>query len=405
MISYIYKARDEYGKSFTGHLEAENAAEARRKLRQAGYYPISIIPEHRSRIRKLLQWIGPVGLDDLIIFCQQFSSMIHAGLPILRCLDIIWKQTENKRLQFIISKIKNDLSEGLSLFDAVRKYPNVFSPLFINLVKVGESSGTLNETLQKLVVYFSKEYETRQRIKSAFIYPTIVVTIAIGVVAFMVTVVVPVFSRVFTRIATGSTMPLPTLILVAISEFVRRFWWVFPLILAAVILIFNKIKQTKYGKYLIDHAKLKLPLFGSIIHKIAISRFVRALGIIIGAGVPMNEALTVSHDIPGNLIIKDAILDVEERIISGSSLNLPLIESGLFPDIVVQMIATGEEAGTLDAMLITAADQIDQEIDYRIKKLTISLEPLLTICLGITVAFIAISLYLPIFDMVKIMRR
>lgn len=405
MISYIYKARDVYGRLFSGHLEAEDTTMARAKLRQVGYYPICITPEHQSRLKRILQGFNPVGLDDLVIFCQQLSSMIHSGLPILHSLDIIWKQTENKRLQFVISKIKNDLSQGLSLYDAVSKYPNVFPPLFINLVKVGESSGTLDETLQKLVVYFNKEYETRQRVKTALVYPVIVVVVAIAVVAFMVTVVVPVFSKVFARIATVSAMPLPTVILVVISELVRRFWWIFPLTLIAVIVIFNRVKKTIYGKYLIDYTKLKLPLFGKIIHKVAVSRFARALGIIIGAGIPMNEALTVTHNISGNQLVKEAILDVEERIISGSNLHLPLSESGLFPDILIQMISTGEEAGTLDTMLITAADQIDQEIDYRIKKLTIALEPALTIILGIIVAFIAISLYLPIFDMVRLMRR
>lgn len=404
MASYIYKARDDHGKSFNGHLKAENTTLARAKLRQAGYYPIRIVPEHQLGIKQLLEKINPIGLDDLVVFCQQFSSMIHSGLPILHALDVIWKQTENKKFQVVVSRIRSELSEGSSLYDAVRKYPGIFPAIFINLIRVGEISGTLDKTLQKLVVYFTKEYELRQRIKSAFTYPIIVVSVAIAVVAFMVTAVIPVFSRVFTRIAVSSALPLPTVILLYLSEFARRLWWTLPLFLLVATMLLKKVKQTRHGSYLLDRIKLKLPLFGKLIHKVAISRFVRALGIIIAEGITMVQALRVTYEISGNQVIKKAILDSEKRIMAGSNLHLPLSESGLFPDIVIQMISTGEEAGTLDEMLISAADQLDQEIDYKVKKLTVALEPLLTIVLGIIVGFIAISLYLPIFDMVKFMR-
>lgn len=405
MASYIYKARDEQGKSFIGHIKATTKSEARGKLRKAGYYPISITPEARFRLSDLLQRLRPIGLDDLIIFAQQFSSMIHSGLPILHCLDIIWKQTENKRFQVIISKIREDLSEGSTLFDAMKKYPDVFSMLFVNLINVGELSGTLDESLQKIVEYFSKEYELRQRVKSAFVYPTIVLTVAIAVVVFMVTAIVPVFSKVFARMAVRSALPLPTIILIKLSEFTKCLWWALPLFLLAACLAYNAVNKTRRGKYLIDSIKLKLPVLGKLIHKLAVSRFTRALGIITGRGIPINKALRITSGMVDNVIIRRAIVYAEKRVMSGTSFHQPLDESGLFPDIVIQMIATGEEAGTMDMMLITAADQIDQEIDYKVKKLTIALEPALTIILGIIVGFIAISLYLPMFDMVKLMRR
>lgn len=405
MRSYIYKAREENGKLFSGVLEAEDQGAVRAKLRQTGYYPISIAPERPALRWGFLRRYGRVGLDNLIVFCQQFSSMLSAGLPILSCLDVLWKQIDNKRLQLIISKIKNDLSGGSTLSEAVRKYPRVFPPLFVSLVKVGETGGVLDEMLRKLVTYFSKEYELRQRVKSAFVYPIIVMTVAMGVVAFMVIVIIPVFTSVFTRMGISSTLPLPTLILMKLSELVRYGWWILLSLVLAALIGFNKFRRTKLGAPLVDRMKLKLPLFGKLIHKVAISRFIRSFGILMNSGVSITHALKITGEASGNLIIKRVVTEAEERITAGSNLHQPLSESGFFPPLVTQMIAIGEEAGSLDQMLARAADHMDQEVDFKVKRLTTALEPLLTIGLGLIAGFIAISMYLPIFDMIKIIRR
>jgi type IV pilus assembly protein PilC len=406
MKNYIYRAKDASGQEFIGHEQAEDAAHLRAKLRNNGYFPMRITLEHNFRIKDVLSGMRSVGLDELVIFCQQFSTMINSGLPILSALDIIWKQTENKRLQIIISKIRNDLSAGSSLYEAVKKHDKVFPPIFISLVQVGEVSGTLSESLQNLLVYFTKEYETRQRVKSAFVYPTIVIIVAVLVVAFMVIHVVPVFSKVFSGVFGGGSaaLPLPTAMLILISDLTRTFWWVGPVVLAGLVFTMHILNKTEHGKYLIDSFKLKIPLFGKLIHKVAVSRFVRALGIIIKAGVPINLALRTSCNVTGNYVIHNIISVVEKRIVAGSNLSQPLHESGYFPEIIVQMIATGEEAGTLDSMLISAADQMDQEIDYRVKKIIVALEPTLTIFLAFVVGFIAIALYLPLFETIKLIR-
>lgn len=404
MQNFIYKAREENGNRFNGTLEAEDIADARFKLRNAGYYPISVTPEDRLHIKEFFNNIVPVGLDDLVLLCQQFSSLINAGMPIMQSLDILWKQTTNRRLQLILSKVKNDLAKGSSLFDAMNKYPDAFPSLFLNLVKVGEAGGALEEMLKKVVIHFTKEYELRQKIKSALVYPTIVVILAVAVVGFMVTFVVPVFSKVFTSMAAGASLPLPTTILLKLSIVTRAIWWTLPILLIVLLFVYRKMKRTRRGAYLIDNIKLKLPLFGDIFHKVSIARAINSFAILVSAGVPIKQVLEITGEISDNLLIENAFVEARDVVMEGGSLHKPLADSKLFPLMVTQMIAIGEESGNLESMLAGASYQLDQQIDYKVKKLTVALEPILTVGLGFVVGFIAISLYLPIFDLVKVMR-
>lgn len=401
MQAYIYKARDENGKVVVGTLEAESKKDLRFKLRQGGYY-VSEITRERDlrRIEYWKQLLQPVTLSDLLFFCQQFRFMFGAGLSMMVCLDAIWKQTENVKFQIIISKIKNDLLAGSSLSKAVSKYPDIFPKIFVSLVNVGESGGILDEIFKKLVIYFQKEQDLRNKVKLAFFYPLLVLIIAIVVVGFMVVVIVPTFSSIFSRM--GVKLPLPTLILMNLSIIIRKFWWALLIGLAVLGIVLNRFKKSETGSHFIDRLKLKLPVLGDLNYRVAVSRFVYAFGILIDSGFPLVQSLKITSEVTGNSVIGKAIASTENDILAGNNISQPLEETKMFPPIVTQMIAAGEESGTLDRMLSEVSEYMDQEIDYKVKRLTTALEPLLTVCLGVIVGFIALAMYLPVFNMVKV---
>ena len=396
MADFSYTARDSVGKIFKGSIEAEDETAVRAKLLQMGLYTTSV-----NKIRKELFAMprSRIKLNDIVIFTERFSAMVDAGLPIIRCLSTIGEQTENTSLRKVIYNIRRDLEGGATLSDSLAKHPKVFSNFYVNLIRAGEAGGLLSEVLQRIADYLDREEVLRHRVKGAFAYPIIVLSVAVIIVAFLVTFIVPVFARVYTRI--GARLPIPTLFLIGISRFVSNFWWLILLIITLTIFGYRKIKSTEKGALYIDRFKLSMPIFGNLNTKVAVSRFVRTFGSLDATGVPILQSLRVIREIAGNKVIANIIDIVQNEVREGKRIAEPLSRNNVFPPMVIQMVAAGEETGKLDILLKKSANFLDRDVENTIQRLVTRLEPLLTMFLAIVVAFIAIAIYLPMFDLIS----
>lgn len=339
-----------------------------------------------------------VSIDDIVVFTERFSAMISAGLPIIRCLDTLAEQTENPALKKVIREICLDIEGGETLSGSLTRHPRVFSNFYVNMVKAGEAGGFLDEVLQKVAEYLDKEQTLRRNIKKAFAYPIIVLCAAAIVVSFLVIFIVPIFAKVYTKM--GIALPIPTILLVQVSRIVAHYWWAILAAIGLAIFGYRGVYATKKGRLTIDRFKLDFPVFGALNRKVAISRFIRTFGSLFASGVAIMEALSVVKEITGNKVIAGVIDDVQNSVMQGRKIAEPLSEEKLFPPMVVQMVAAGEEAGAMDVMLKRSADFLDRDIDYTVDKLVARLEPLLTVFLAVIVGFIAMAIYLPMFDLI-----
>jgi type IV pilus assembly protein PilC len=394
MPKFIYKARDREGQPLSGVLDAKSRMDLRSSLSKKGYYVVDI-KEERPEGKVTFFLSNKINLDSVAVFCHQFYAMINAGIPIIRCLDIIWKQTEDRKLQIVVSKIKNELLRGSSLSDALGKFPDVFPPMFYSLIRVGESGAGLSDVLQHLAFYFTKQRDLIQKVKGAFIYPIIILFLAIVVVIIIMVVVVPVFHTIYMQM--HASLPLPTQILIFASALLKRTWWAIPFVVIGSGIAYNRAYHTKRGRSVIDRIKLKIPLFGPLYFKICMYRFVRAFSLLISSGVPITQVLELSKEVSDNSVIEEALTDVEDRIGKGSSIAAPLDEKGIFPPMLTQMVAVGEESGTLSEMLDSLGTHMESDLDHSLKRMTTVLEPLMIVIIGVLVAFILMSIYFPIF--------
>ena len=401
MPAFTYTARDAAGKVIKGALDANDQQTARARLQDMGYLVTSISQYREKPVSALLG--RRVKLDELVVFTQQFATMLGAGLPLVSCLETLAEQSDNSLLQETLFAIAQAVQEGGTLSAVLAKYPYIFPELYINLVRSGETGGQLDQVLDRLGSQLDKEYELRQKVKSAFVYPAAVSVLAVGIVTFLLVVVVPVFQRVYAQ--RGVKLPLPTLILLALSNFFVHYWWA--LLLGVILLIWGirGLSRSKRVRSWMDRMKLKLPLFGKLTRKVAISQFVRTLGVLVSAGVPLLESLKVASGAAGNTVITEAAEQVSVSITEGENIAGPLQATGEFPPMVYKMVAVGEESGNLDAMLTRISEFYERDVDYTVKRLTTLLEPLLTVALGLVVGFIVISMYLPVFTLVKVIRR
>lgn len=354
--------------------------------------------------KKLLkQRITPDRTDDIIIFTERFSAMINAGLPIVRSLSALSQQTEDQTLKKIIYSIRLDLEGGETLSDALKKHPKVFSNLYINLVKAGETGGIMAEVLQKMAEYLNKEQQLRQGIRRAFAYPVIVLCAAALVVSFLVIFIVPVFMKAYSKM--GLNLPIPTIALSRISIFIGHYWW---LILGVIILAiwgYKQVQKIDKARLIIDGFKLDIPIFGNLTRKVSVSRFVRTFGLLVASGVPIVQSLSTVRETSGNMVMSGIIDRVREAINRGKTITEPLSLERIIPPMIVQMVSAGEETGTIDVMLAKSSDFLDRDVDNTIQKLVIRLEPMLTVFLAIIVGFIALAIYLPIFDLVTMIAK
>ncbi|RLJ02971.1 MAG: hypothetical protein DRP08_04070, partial [Candidatus Aenigmatarchaeota archaeon] len=361
MPKFVYKVKDDKGRAFSGVLEAENVKELRRKLRDTGYYVVSISPEKR----KLSIFKQKIDLDTLLAFTHQLSLMIDSGLPILMVLDILWKEIENPRMQMIISQIKNSLNEGESLSKAVSRFPQVFPPMYRALLSVAETSGELSFVLKRLTEYLNTQKQFITKTKRASTYPILVIIFAIMVVLLMVILVVPTFQKVFAQIRVE--LPPLTKMIINISKMTRSlsFWLIVGALSAMIFFLYKLTKKNPKGALMLDRVKLKLPVFGKIFYTASLERFARSLSLLLGGGLPAAQSIRVAKQTVVNKEIENSLDWVERRISEGSSLNEALRETKIFPAFFIEMVAVGEQSGTLHEMLEKVASHFEEVLDYK----------------------------------------
>jgi len=345
---------------------------------------------------------GKVKDKEMAIFTRQFSTMIDAGLPLVQCLNILAEQSESKNLRDVTTRIARDVEAGSSLADAFGKHPRTFDDLFTNMIEVGESGGILDVVLQRLSVYIEKAAALRRKVKAAMIYPLTIVSVALIVVIFMLTFVIPTFASMFKNL--GADLPLPTKIVLWLSNFVQSYILLILAALAAGIYALRRYYKTEAGQMMIDALLLRLPVFGVLIRKVAVARFTRTLGTLISSGVPILEGLRITARTAGNKVVEKAVLTTRAVVTAGGTITEPLKTSTVFPPMVIQMINVGEQTGALDAMLGKIADFYDDEVDTAVGALTALLEPLMIVFLGVVIGGLVVAMYLPIFRLVTLVK-
>ncbi len=404
MPVFAYQGRTTQG-STAGEIEAPDRTAAVAELRRKAILVTQIKEKAGGPARAAGvggRFGGKVKDKEMAIFTRQFSTMVDAGLPLVQCLTILAEQSESKTLRGVTSRVAGSVEAGSTLADALRRHPKTFDELFVNLVEVGEAGGILDTVLQRLSVYIEKAAALKRKVKSAMIYPLTIVGVAFIVVIFMLTFVIPTFAKMFAGM--GADLPLPTVIVIRLSEFATRFWW---LIIGAAIGIVVGIRayyKTEGGRSLIDALVLKLPVFGTLIRKVSVARFTRTLGTLVSSGVPILEGLRITARTAGNRVVERAVLETRASVTAGKTLAEPLKASTVFPPMVVQMISVGEQTGALDAMLNKIADFYDDEVDTAVTALTALLEPMMIVFLGVVIGGLVIAMYLPIFKLVTLVK-
>lgn len=402
MATFAYKALDKAGTEVTGTLDADSERLALGRLRDMGYLPLEVKAEKVARGGILDTFLGiftrkKIRGKDVVTFTRQLSTLIDSGLPLLRSLNVLGEQTESPNFKVQIKDIASSVQGGSTFSDALAKHPRTFSKLFINMVKAGEAGGVLETVLARLAEFSEKEQALRAKVRGAMVYPILVLTVGVGVVAFLMLAVIPTFVDMFLDL--GIDLPLPTKLMIAASNFMRHFWWVIIGGILALVTAYRLWVRKEKGKYQADKIKLRIPIMGELAKKSAISRFARTLGTLITSGVPILQALLIVKDTAGNEVVSRAMVAVHNSIREGESIAGPLGQSPVFPPMVIHMVAVGEETGALDTMLVKVADTYDREVDTTVNALTSILEPVLILGMGIVVGFLVIAMYLPIFQM------
>ena len=404
MPAYRYKAIDKFGKAINGVMEASGDEMVASKLDGLGYAPVSIREKKKDIISlDFLQRYGGVSLEDLILFNRQFSTLVSAGIPMLSSLNALSEQTENKRMKGVINTIRNNIEGGSSLSDALARHPKVFSALYVSMIQAGETAGSLDEILDRLATLAEHEKDTRANIRAATLYPKIVLTAISAAFIVLVTFVVPRFASMFSRFE--ATLPLPTRVMIGINDIVHHYWYLMIIVSAAIALGFHWYINSEKGELRWDSLKIKVPIFGPLFLKIAMSRFTHILGMLMRSGVPILDTLEIASATVANSVISQELEKLRESVRGGSGLSEPLKRSGVFTPMVVQMISVGEQSGKLDEMMPKVSHQYDLEVEYTIKNLSTLIEPALIITIGGIVLFLALAIFLPMWDMARVMTR
>jgi type IV pilus assembly protein PilC len=380
-----------------GVLVAENKEAVRTRLRRQQIVVTQVREQGKEISFPLLR--GGVSQKELAIFTRQFSVMIDAGLPLVQCLEILGTQAENKVFQKVLIQVRQDVESGATLADSMRKHPRVFDDLFCNMIAAGEAGGILDTILQRLANYIEKAVKLRRAVRSAMIYPVAVLAIAALVVTIILWKVIPTFAALFAGL--GAELPLPTRIVIALSNFVGRYLPLLVVIFFAGLYALKKYHDTYKGRRVLDGLLLKIPIIGIVLRKIAVARFCRTLATLVSSGVPILEALEITAKTSGNAIIEDAIMATRKSIEEGKTISEPLKDTDVFPPMVVHMIAVGEQTGALDAMLSKIADFYEDEVDAAVENMLTLLEPVMILFLGIVIGGIVISMYLPMFSLLS----
>jgi type IV pilus assembly protein PilC len=403
MATFSYTVRDRAGKVVKGTLDGESREAVSVKLRQMGYIILSLNEDRLAALSRIQLGGSSVKLKDITIFSRQFATMINAGLSLTKCLAILGQQTESKVLREVIVQVGKDVEAGQSLSESLSKHPRVFPPIFINMVRAGETGGVLDEVLNRVADHFEREGSLKARIKSAMTYPLAMGALVLIVLVIMMVFVVPVFQGMFESM--GGQLPAPTQFLVDVSALLRSpMGVVLALAIFGVIMLFRWWKSTPSGRFAWDSFKLKMPIFGPLVRKLALARFTRTFGTLVAAGVPILSSLDIVGDTAGNDVVARSVSKVRAAIKEGETIAKPLSESPVFPSMLVQMIAVGEETGALDAMLSKVADFYDEEVSVAVDGLTSLIEPLMMATMGLIVGGIVIALYLPMFQIITLIK-
>ncbi len=397
MPVFQWEGKDRNNQVRKGEIEAASEQEVRAVLGRQRISPSKVKKKPKDLFENVSFLQPKVKERDIIVFCRQFSTMIDAGLPIIQCLDILQAQQENPTFKKMLKDIKESVESGRTLAESLKKYPRHFDDLFVNMVAAGEAGGILDVILRRLSTYMEKAAKLKSQVKGAMTYPLVTLLIAIGVVAVILVFVIPVFQDMFAQF--GQALPLPTQIVINMSEFVKgNILWI---IIGVVILIiaFRQFYKTEKGRAMIDEMTLRLPVVGILVRKVAVAKFTRTMGTMLASGVAILEALDIVAKTAGNKSIESAIYKVRTGIAEGQTIADPLSETGVFPPMVCQMIAVGESTGAIDAMLEKIADFYEEEVDQAVENLTSLIEPFLLVFLGVTIGGLVVSMYLPIFQM------
>ncbi|NIM04328.1 MAG: type II secretion system F family protein, partial [Armatimonadetes bacterium] len=413
MATYNYVARDSLGKTVSGTSEAENEQMLVRRLRERGFWVQKVTAAKGQEAPTPGQAGAPKGSTgvssifmrvkgrDLAIFCRQFATMVNAGVSLIRSLTVLEEQSPSPVLQEIIRDVQANIEAGETLWRAMSRWPKVFTSLFVGLIKAGETGGVLDETLARLAQFLEDDQRLRRKVRSAMTYPVLVLIFAIIVVIGLVTFILPKFMEIFEELGISSDLPAATQLLMQFSNLLTTKWWLFIIIVVAVTAAIAQYRSTKIGKRHFDWLKLKLPVFGKLNHKIALSRFSRTLATLLVSGVPILQAMETVAGTLDNEIVGDAVMGARAAVREGEPIGDPLARSGLFPPMVVQMIGIGEETGALDQMLSKVADFYESEVDATLESLTAALEPVMIVMLGVVVGFIVIAMFLPLINAVS----
>jgi type IV pilus assembly protein PilC len=401
MPSFRYEAIDENGNIVRGTMRAETEREVVERLAQENRRVIYIGEEREAERGKGWRLLfGKVKERDLLVFTRQFATLLRAGVPIIRSLDSLRDQTLNPTLRDIIQQVRNDVMGGMSLADALAKHPRVFSPLYVSMVRVAEATGNMGDVLNRIASFIDHEMTIKGRIKGALVYPALVLTVALAVLIVLFFFVMPTFKSIFSEM--GAELPMITRIAMSFTDWLLHWWFAIPLVVLAIFLFYYVYRRIPSGRYQIDLLKLKLPLFGQLSQKMALSRFARTFSTLLGAGVPMLRALEIVRDVVGNSVFAAAVSALRESVRDGYKLSSLMANYGIFPSMVVQMVDTGEESGNLPDMVEQVAIFYDEEVDRSIKALLSLMEPVMIILLACVVGFIAFSIYLPLFKMATV---
>ena len=393
---FLWEGKTRQGNIQKGEISANNKDEVTALLRKQNITPVNVTA--KSREIKLSFGQPKVTDKDIVILTRQLATMIDAGLPLVQCLEILGSQTENKTLAKVIVQVRSDVESGATFADALKKHPKVFDNLYVNMVAAGEAGGILDTILGRLAAYMEKFAKIKRQIKSAMIYPSVILFVAVAVVALLLVVVVPMLAVMFKE--AGQALPLPTRIVIAFSDFLKG-WGGLILLLSIVgtIVGIRRWRKTDAGMRTTDRIAMKIPVMGSLVIRVAVAKFTRTLGTLMTSGVPILEGLIIVAKTAGNKVVEEAIMQTRQSVSEGKTLAEPLTKAKVFPPMVTQMISVGEATGALDNMLNKIADFYDEEVDSAVAALTSMLEPMLMIFLGTTVGFVIIAMYMPIFQM------
>jgi type IV pilus assembly protein PilC len=399
---YTWKGRTIGGEIQTGELTLDSQEEALSALRKRRII-ISSVREKKADMKMgLPKFGGGVSTRDLAIFTRQFATMINAGLPLVQCLDILSKQTEQEAFRSVIAQVMRDVEAGTTLAEAMGKkeHSKVFDELFVNMVEAGEAGGILDNILQRLATYIEKAEALKRKIKGAMVYPAVVLSVAVLATSFMLIFIIPTFARMFTGF--GAELPLPTKIVMGLSSFLRSYWWAMIGTGIGIVVGLKRYYITEKGHLQIDTILLRVPVLGDVLRKGAVARFTRTLATLISSGVPILNGLEITARTAGNRVVQNAIMAARASIREGETIAAPLRQSTVFPQMVVQMISVGEETGALDDMLTRIADFYDDEVDTAVDSLTSLIEPIMIVVMGSIVGGMVIAMYLPMFKLINV---